>query len=69
MAAELRAVGVPIPVIAEHRRELITQRRHIAVRSLEFASEHVFARDLDAPDRRTDVGATEAVCSCAALAP
>ncbi|MET8582871.1 MerR family transcriptional regulator [Streptomyces collinus] len=60
VAAELHAAGVPLSAISAHLRELRGQVEHIAARFLEFTTEHVFARYLDDPARRTDAHAAEA---------
>ncbi|MDG4859283.1 MerR family transcriptional regulator [Streptomyces sp. T-3] len=46
VAAELYAAGVPLSAISGHLRELRVQVEHIALRFLEFTTEHVFARYL-----------------------
>ncbi|WP_317444338.1 MerR family transcriptional regulator [Streptomyces collinus] len=60
VAAELHSAGVPLSAISAHLRELRGQVEHIAARFLEFTTEHVFARYLDDPARRTDAHAAEA---------
>ncbi|MER6467145.1 MerR family transcriptional regulator [Streptomyces collinus] len=60
VAAELHAAGVPLSAISAHLRELRGQVEHIAARFLEFTTEHVFARYLGDPARRTDAHAAEA---------
>ncbi|MGW4568527.1 MerR family transcriptional regulator [Streptomyces sp. NPDC004561] len=69
VAAELHAAGVPLSAISGHLRELRTQVEHIAARFLEFTTEHVFARYLDDPDRRTDAHAAEAASLVRRLRP
>ncbi|MER7831865.1 MerR family transcriptional regulator [Streptomyces sp. NPDC095602] len=46
VAAELHAAGVPLLAVAGHLRELRAEVEHIALRFLEFTTEHVFARYL-----------------------
>lgn len=46
VAVELYAAGVPLSAISGHLRELRGKVEHIASRSLEFTTEHVFARCL-----------------------
>ncbi|WEV26605.1 MerR family transcriptional regulator [Streptomyces sp. 71268] len=58
VAAELHAAGVPLLAIAEHVREVRGQIEHIAVRFLDFTTEHVFQQYLDHPP--TDAEAQEA---------
>ncbi|MEU5399707.1 MerR family transcriptional regulator [Streptomyces sp. NPDC005963] len=59
VAVELHAAGVPMAAISAHLRELRIQVEHLAVRFLEFTTEHVFARYLgDRPP--TDADAIEA---------
>ncbi|MFE6774780.1 MerR family transcriptional regulator [Streptomyces sp. NPDC057702] len=58
VAAELHAAGVPLLAIADHVRELRGQIEHIAVRFLDFTTEHVFQQYLDHPP--TDAEAQEA---------
>ncbi|GGS88145.1 MerR family transcriptional regulator [Streptomyces chromofuscus] len=69
VAVELHAAGVPLSAIADHLRELRTQVEHIAVRFLEFTTEHVFARYLDGPRRPTDADAAEAASLVRRLRP
>ncbi|MEV6762320.1 MerR family transcriptional regulator [Streptomyces sp. NPDC051105] len=69
VAAELHAAGVPLTAISDHLRELRTQVEHIAARFLEFTTEHVFARYLDDPHRRTDAKAAEAASLVRRLRP
>ncbi|GAA4659688.1 MerR family transcriptional regulator [Streptomyces youssoufiensis] len=58
VAAELHAAGVPLLAIADHVREVRGQIEHIAVRFLDFTTEHVFQHYLDHPP--TDAEAQEA---------
>ncbi|WP_250399948.1 MerR family transcriptional regulator [Streptomyces cellostaticus] len=69
VAAELHSAGVPLPAIAGHLRELRCDIEHIAARFLEFTTEHVFARYLDDPARRTDAHAAEAASLVRRLRP
>ncbi|MEU2420440.1 MerR family transcriptional regulator [Streptomyces sp. NPDC007851] len=69
VAVELHRAGVPLSAIADHLRELRVQVEHIASRFLEFTTEHVFARYIDDPDRRTDAKAAEAAALVRRLRP
>ncbi|MCH5672666.1 MerR family transcriptional regulator [Streptomyces gilvus] len=69
VAAELYAAGVPLSAISGHLRELRGQVEHIAVRFLEFTTEHVFARYLRGPHRPTDADAAEAASLVRRLRP
>jgi DNA-binding transcriptional MerR regulator len=69
VAAELHAAGVPLTAISSHLRELRVQVEHIAARFLQFTTEHVFARYLDDPERRTDANAAEAAALVRRLRP
>ncbi|AOT59937.1 MULTISPECIES: MerR family transcriptional regulator [Streptomyces] len=59
VAAELYAAGVPLLAVAGHLRELRAQVEHIALRFLEFTTEHVFGRYL-AHHPPTDADTAEA---------
>lgn len=69
VAVELHAAGVPLSAIACHLRELRGQVEHVAVRFLEFTTEHVFARYLEDPGHRTDTHAAEAAALVRRLRP
>ncbi|WP_307680127.1 MerR family transcriptional regulator [Streptomyces sp. V4I2] len=69
VAAELHAAGVPLSAISAHLRELRGRVENIAVRFLEFTTEHVFARYLDGPHRPTDADAAEAASLVRRLRP
>ncbi|MBY8346078.1 MerR family transcriptional regulator [Streptomyces spinosirectus] len=69
VAAELHAAGVPLSAISGHLRELRVQVEHIATRFLEFTTEHVFARYLDATHPPTDADAAEAASLVRRLRP
>ena len=69
VAVELHAAGVPLSAISAHLRELRGQVEHIAVRFLEFTTEHVFARYLDGPHHPTDAEAAEAASLVRRLRP
>ncbi|MDH6451357.1 MULTISPECIES: MerR family transcriptional regulator [unclassified Streptomyces] len=69
VAVELHAAGVPLPAISGHLRELRGQVEHIAARFLEFTTEHVFARYLDAAHRPTEADAAEAASLVRRLRP
>ncbi|MEU3395694.1 MerR family transcriptional regulator [Streptomyces filamentosus] len=68
VAVELYAAGVPLPAITGHLRELREQVEHIAVRFLEFTTEHVFARYLEHRPP-TDSDAAEAATMVRRLRP
>ncbi|MFD4371444.1 MerR family transcriptional regulator [Streptomyces sp. NPDC058486] len=68
VAVELYAAGVPLPAITGHLRELRDQVEHIAVRFLEFTTEHVFARYLEHRPP-TDSDAAEAATMVRRLRP
>ncbi|MDQ1037424.1 DNA-binding transcriptional MerR regulator [Streptomyces sp. V3I8] len=68
VAAELHEAGVPLSAISVHLRELRGQVEHIAVRFLEFTTEHVFARYLVGRPP-TDADATEAAALVRRLRP
>ncbi|WTL28839.1 MerR family transcriptional regulator [Streptomyces sp. NBC_01498] len=68
VAAELYAAGVPLSALSAHLRELRGQVEHIAVRFLEFAREHVFARYPVHPPT-TDAEAAEAAALLRRLRP
>ena len=67
VAAELHAVGVPLPAITGHLRELRGQVEHMAERFMEFTTEYVFQPYLDHPP--TDAEATEAAALVRRLRP
>lgn len=69
VAAELHAAGVPLSAISAHLRELRGRVENIAVRFLEFTTEHVFARYLDGPHHPTDADAAEAASLVRRLRP
>ncbi|MFE5791680.1 MerR family transcriptional regulator [Streptomyces sp. NPDC056503] len=68
VAVELYAAGVPLSAITGHLRELREQVEHIAVRFLEFTTEHVFARYLEHRPP-TDSDAAEAATMVRRLRP
>ncbi|MDF3291372.1 MerR family transcriptional regulator [Streptomyces silvisoli] len=67
VAAELHAVGVPLPAISGHLRELRGQVEHMAERFMAFTTEYVFQPYLDHPP--TDAEATEAAALVRRLRP
>ncbi|MCI3240837.1 MerR family transcriptional regulator [Streptomyces spinosisporus] len=69
VAVELHAAGVPLSAISGHLRELRVQVEHIAARFLQFTTEHVFARYLDAAHPPTDTDAAEAASLVRRLRP
>ncbi|CAL9464531.1 MerR family transcriptional regulator [Streptomyces sp. enrichment culture] len=68
VAAELYAAGVPLLAVAGHLRELRAEVEHIALRFLEFTTEHVFARYLGHRPP-TDADAAEAAALVRRLRP
>lgn len=68
VAVELHAAGVPLSAITGHLRELREQVEHIAVRFLEFTTEHVFSRYLEHRPP-TDSDAAEAATMVRRLRP
>ncbi|WP_330282843.1 MerR family transcriptional regulator [Streptomyces sp. NBC_00588] len=69
VAVELHAAGVPLSAISGHLRELRVQVEHIAARFLQFTTEHVFARYLDAAHPPTDTDTAEAASLVRRLRP
>lgn len=59
VAVELHSAGVPLAVMAAQLRELRAQVEHIAVRFLEFTTEHIFTHSLEQhrPPTETDAAA------------
>ncbi|MGW2086974.1 MerR family transcriptional regulator [Streptomyces sp. NPDC001880] len=68
VAVELHAAGVPLGAISGHLRELRGQVEQIALRFLEFTTEHVFARYLGHRPP-TDSEAAEAAAMVRRLRP
>ncbi|HSX96826.1 MAG TPA: MerR family transcriptional regulator [Streptomyces sp.] len=69
VAVELHRAGVPLSAISGHLRELREQVEHIAIRFLEFTTEHVFARYIGSHQPPTEADAVEAATLVRRLRP
>lgn len=67
VAAELHALGVPLPAITAHMEELRSDIGHLARRFVEFSAVHVFVRYAGHP--LSDAEAAEAVGTVRRLRP